>query len=247
MICALTISALTATTAVLGWLVSKQKQAIDAQKTALEATRATVDALKTQSDTKFEPMQETISSKDAAIQALEAQLSAADERKALAEEKMSASQEQLNQLLASLPAEISRRIQAEVEKERTLTTRTAGTLFFNFGYYLGVMNVSALVLQIQSLAFARLDKENLSPIDYAIRVGVEYLRDSVLFLHRERRVALERLVEFVRSPGVKTPEMMLEQLEQLYSADKMVRDSGIVMDSAVDALSSMQGFPLELP
>ena len=246
MICALTIIVLTATTAVLGWLVSKEKQAIDAQKTGLEATRATVEALKEQSDLKFEPMKETISSKDAAIHALEAQLSAAVERKALAEEKMSASQEHLNELLASLPAEMIRRIQAEVETERMSTTRTAGTMFFNFGYYLGVMGVSKFASRIQSLAFARVEKKNLSASDYAIGVAVEYLRDSVLFFQRERRVAFERFVEFARSRGgVKMPDVMIEQLERLYSADKMMRNSGIVMSSEVDALSSMQGFPLE--
>jgi hypothetical protein len=40
---------------------------------------------------------------------------------------------------------------------------------------------------------------------------------------------------------------MLDQLAELYSADQTARDSGMSMPSEVDALSSMQGFPLELP
>jgi hypothetical protein len=246
--CTSAIIILSAIAGVLGWVALHQRTAMNAQKEALEATKATVEALKTQSDLKFEPMKETISSKDAAIQALEAQLSTAVERKTLAEEKMSASQEHLNQLLASLPAEMSRTIQAEVQKERLSTTRAAGTLFFNFGYYLGVMNLSGLILQIQSLTFARLDKENVSPTDYPTRAGVEYMKDSVLFLYRERRVAMERLFGFLCSPGiVQTPNVITENLEKLNSADKMIRERGMVMDSEVDALSSMQGFPLELP
>ncbi len=246
--CASTIIILSATAGVLGWFVLHLREAMSAQKEALEATKATVEALKTQSDLKVEPMKETISSKDAAIQALEAQLSAAVERKALAEEKLSASQQHLNQLLSSLPAEIRRMIQAEVEEERRLTTRTAGTMFFNFGYYLGVTNLSALALHVQSLVFSRLEKEKLSILDYAIRGAAEYLRDSVLFLYRERRVALGRLVELINLPGeVKTPQAMLDQLDELHSAEQMARDSGMSMASEVNALSSMQGFPLELP
>jgi len=221
---------------------------MNAQKEALEATKATVEALKTQSDLKFEPIKETISSKDAAIQALEAQLSAALERKALAEEKMSATEERLTQRLSSLPDDIRRIVKAEVEEERRFATRTAGTMFFNFGYYLGVTNLSALALQIQSLVFRRLEHENLSTLDYAIRGAAEYLRDSVLFLYRERRVALGRLVELIDlRPAVKTPQAILDQLNELNSADQMARDSGMSMASEVDALSSMQGFPLELP
>jgi len=246
--CTSTIIILSATVLVLGWFVQHLKAAISAQKEALEATKATVAALKTQSDLKLDPIKETISSKDAAIQALEARLSAAVERKALAEEKMSASQDRLNQLLASLPAEMSHTIQAEVEAERKRTTRTAGTMFFNFGYYLGVMNLSAVALQIQAITFSRIEKENLPTPDDVIRVGVEYLRDSVLFLYRERRVALERLVGLISSPGeVRIPKPMSEQLEALRSADKTIRERGMVMDSEVYALSSLQGFPLELP
>jgi len=217
-----------------------------AQKTALEATRATVEALKIQSDLRIEPLKETVTSKDGVIQALEAQLSAAAERKALAEDKLKANQEQLNQLLAELPSEVGRFIRAEVDKERAVTLRTAGTLFYNAGYYVGVLNLGALTLQIQTLGFARLEKENLEAKQSAIRVALEYMRDSVLFLNRERRLALERSIELVGERGIGTSAALLEQLEQLRAVDKAVLDSGLSMDSEVNALSSMKGFPVEL-
>lgn len=240
MICASTIIVLSATSIVLGWVVHHQSKAMSAQKTALEATKATVDALKTQFDLRIEPLKETINAK-------EAQLSAATERKVLAEEQLKAHQEQLNRLIAELPSGLRQIVQTEVDNERAFILRTVGSLLFNFGYYLGVMNVSALVLQIQSLTFARIDKENSSPLNYAIKASVAYLKDSVLFLHRERRIALERSAELIRMPpSVKVPESMVEQLAQLAAADQMLRDSGLVLDSEADALSSMKDLPCDL-
>jgi hypothetical protein len=239
-ICASTIIVLSATSIVLGWLVHHQGKAMSAQKTALEATKATVDALKTQSDLKIEPLKETINAK-------EAQLSAANERKVLAEEQLKAHQEQLNRLIAELPSGLRQIIQTEVDNEREFILRTAGSLFLNFGYYLGVMNLSTLVLQIQSLTFARIDKESPSPLDYAIKASVGYLKDSVLFLHRERRIALERSAELLRMPPrMKVPESMVEQLAEHSTADQMLRDSGLVIDSEVDGLSSMKNLPFDL-
>ena len=240
------IIVLSATSIVLSWLVYHQKQAMDAQKTALEATRATVEALKAQSDLRIEPLKETINSKEGAIQALQAQLSAAAERKALAEDKLKSNQEQLNQLLAELPSELARLIRAEVDKERTVTLQIAGNLFYNAGYYTGVANLGALILQVQVLAFARHEKKNLEAKQFAITVAVEYMKDSVLLLNRERRLALERSVELIGGPNVKIPVVLLDQLAQLSAIDKVVSDSGLSINADAVELSSMKGFPVDL-
>ncbi len=245
-ICAKTIIVLSATSAVLGWVVHHQAKAMDAQKTALEATKATVDALKTQSDLRIEPLKVTINSKDGAIQALEAQLSATAERKTLAEEKLRTNQEQWDQLKAQLPSEMNNVIRAEVEKEKASLLRTAGNLFYNAGYYMGLLNLSALTLQIQALAFARVEKENLEGAGFAVRAAAEYMKDSVLFLHRERRIALEQCVNLVSGPGIVLPAVMLEQLEQASSAERVSGESGLVMASEIQAISALQGLPVDL-
>jgi hypothetical protein len=231
---------------VLGWLVYHQKQAMDAQKAALEATKATVEALKGQSDLRIDPLKETIISKEGAIQALQAQLAAAAERKALAEDKLKSNQEQLNQLLAELPSELGRLIRAEVDKERTVTLQIAGNLFYNAGYYTGVANLAGLILQVQVLAFARHEKKNLEAKQFAITVAVEYMKDSVLFLNRERRLALEGCVELIRGPNIKIPAVLLDQLGQLSAIDKMAAESGLSIDADAIELSSMTGFPVDL-
>jgi hypothetical protein len=219
---------------------------MDAQKTALEATRATVEALKTQSDLRVEPLKETINSKEGTIQALEVQLSASAERKALAEEKLMTNQEQWDRLLAQLPSEVNHFIRAEVDKEKASLLQAAGSLFYNAGYYMGLLNLSALTLQIQALAFARLEKENLEGVGFAVRAAAEYMKDSVLFLHRERRIALEQCVNLVSGPGIVLPAAMLAQLEQAFTVERVAGESGLVMAPEVQAISSLQGFPVDL-
>jgi hypothetical protein len=219
---------------------------MEAQKTALEATKATVDALKTQSDLRIEPLKDTINSKDGAIQALEAQLSASVERKTLAEEKLKANQEQWDQLKAQLPTEMNNIIRAEVDREKASVLQAAGNLFYNAGYYMGLLNLSALTLQIQALAFARIEKENLEGAGFAVRAAAEYMKDSVLFLHRERRIALEQCVNLVSGPGIVIPAVMLEQLERASAAERAATESGLVMASEIQAISSLQGFPVDL-
>jgi hypothetical protein len=245
-ICTATIIVLSATSIVLGWLVHHQGKAMEAQKTALEATKATVDALKTQSDLRIEPLKDTINSKEGAIQALEAQLSASVERKTLAEEKLRVNQEQWDQLKAQLPIEMNNIIRAEVDREKASVLQAAGNLFYNAGYYMGLLNLSALTLQIQALAFARIEKENLEGAGYAVRAAAEYMKDSVLFLHRERRIALEQCVNLVSGPGIVIPAAMREQLEQASTAERLATESGLVMASEVQAISSLQGFPVDL-
>jgi hypothetical protein len=236
------ISGLSVIVAVLGWIISKQKQAIDAQKTALEATKSTVDALRTQSDLRIEPLKETINSKDGAIQALEAQLSAAAERKSLAEEKLNAYQESLK----TLPDEIRRSIRAEAERESVDTMKLAGNVFFNAGYYFGVANAAANVLQIQSLTFARHRVKGLDTSQSAILVSAEYMKDSVLFLYRERHLALQRSLELITGPPAEIHTEIYKEVEQLAEADKLALESGLSMDPDVEKLSSMKGFPVKI-
>lgn len=246
MVCTATIIVLSAMSGGLGWLVHHQRKAMEAQKAALEATKATVDALKTQSDLRIEPLKDTINSKDGAIQALEAQLSASVERKTLAEEKLKMNQEQWEQLKAQLPTEMNNIIRKEVDREKAAVLQAAGNLFYNAGYYMGLLNLSALTLQIQALAFARIEKENLEGAGFAVRAAGEYMKDSVLFLHRERRIALEQCVNLVSGPGIVIPAVMLEQLEQASTAERVATESGLVMASEIQAISSLQGFPVDL-
>jgi hypothetical protein len=133
------------------------------------------------------------------IQALEAQLSASVERKALAEEKLKANQERVNQLVAELPSELGRVIQEQINRERLSTLKLASVPLFSLGYYIAVMNLAGRVLQIQSLAFERLERGELSQLEYSLRAAAEYFRDSILFLYRERRAALERCRDLVMS------------------------------------------------
>jgi hypothetical protein len=45
---------------------------------------------------------------------------------------------------------------------------------------------------------------------------------------------------------MKVPESMVEQLAEHSTADQMLRDSGLVIDSEVDGLSSMKNLPFDL-
>jgi hypothetical protein len=152
----------------------------------------------------------------------------------------------LNQLLQDVPIGFSRLIRAEVDKEKSATLKTAGTLFYNIGYYVGVVSLSGLILQIQALTYSRLEKQNIEASAFAFRVALEFLRDSTLFLNREKLSALERTIGVVGETGTPMPGTFLEQLEQLRLAEQASRNAGLSMDSEVAALSSLKDFPVEL-
>jgi len=243
--CTATIIILGATVVALGWVSLYLNKAIQALKTALDATQATVKAFETQSDLKVEPLKETINSKDAAIQALESQVSAALERKTLAEEKLGAAQEHLDKVLSSLPIEINQRIQEALQKDRAVMIGLAGAAFSTAGYYMGVLKMTSLMLQIQVMSYARFENQGLSDQETALKVAATFLKDSILFSNRERHLALVRSMELVELPVDKLPPVWSEHLNDAVQVDKFVRESGYVLSTEVAALSSLQGLPFD--
>jgi hypothetical protein len=101
-------------------------------------------------------------------------------------------------------------------------------------------------LQIQALAFARIEKENLEGAGFAVRAAAEFMKDSVLFLYRERRIALERCVSLVGGPGIVLPAEIHKQLEEASTVERVAGESGLVMAPEVQAISSLQEFPVDL-
>lgn len=243
--CTSVIIILGATVFALGWTSLHLRNAINALRTALDATQATVKAFETQSDLKIAPLKETINSKDATIQTLESKVSAALERKALAEEKASATQEHLNKVLATLPLEINQRIQEAIQKDRAVMMGTMSAAFSTAGYYMGILNICSLLLQIQVMSYARIEKQGLSDQESALRVAATFLKDIVLFSNRERHRVLERSIALIGLPADKLPPAWTEQLNDAVQVDKFVREVGFDLSPEVAALSSLAGLPFE--
>lgn len=214
-----------------------------AQKNALDAATSTIEALKTQADLRVEPLKDQIAIKEATIQVLQ-------ERKALAEEKLKESEDRTNQIISTLPVEVARNVQAAVEAER-LKALTSTVLSLKLGYYLGVMNLASAAIQIQSLTFARLGKENLSEERFAMRASAEYFKNVVLFLNRENGEAGAQILGLIGGgvdPAFAGPAKLLtERLRQIADANQCARESGLAMNEDVASLSSVRNLPWDAP